>query len=254
MDRGTYVAASAGMAQMRKLEIVNNNLANINTPGFKRLILVGEEQTFDQTLAGVTAKDDPYARGDHDRMPSVTNLQSEIDFSQGPIAYTGGNLDAALRDPKDFFVISTPAGLQYSRAGNFTLTSGGELVQPDGMQVQGDGGPIAVSTGKVTINDDGSVRSNGTVVGRLQVVRFEDPAKQLIAAGGTRYALKPNTTPPQQVDPRVIGGSLEMANVSAISSMIDIIAASRGFQMYTKSAESIDTMNQAAISQIGRPR
>ena len=105
MDRGIYTSASAGLYQLRKLEVVNNNLANINTVGFKKQILTGETQSFDQTLASAVAKDDPYAKGDHDRTPGVVNSRTVTDFTVGAIKNTGNPLDVALRNPNDFFVI-----------------------------------------------------------------------------------------------------------------------------------------------------
>ena len=142
MDRGTYIAASGGFAQLLKLQIVSNNLANVSTPGFKREILRGDVQTFEQTLASQIAPNDPYARGDQERTPGVVSVHAETDFAQGPIQDTGNPLDVALRNPKDFFVVLTPNGPRYTRAGNFTLGQNGQLVTADGMPVSGDGGAI----------------------------------------------------------------------------------------------------------------
>ena len=253
MDRGIYAATSAGLFQLRKLEIVNNNLANINTPGFKREVLTGEEQTFDQTLASLTARSDPYAKGDHERTSGVTNISAFTDFTAGPIKNTENPLDVALRNANDFFAISTPSGIQYTRAGNFSLSSSGDLVTMDGMPVQGDGGNINVSGPGAEISQDGSVRVNGASVGRLTVVRIEDP-KSLLRAGDNRFSLASGAGQPPGVEPDLVPRSLEMSNVSAISSVVDLITTNKAFQMYAKSTETIDTMNQAAINQIGRPR
>lgn len=251
MERGTYVSASGGLVQLRKLDIVNNNLANVNTPGFKKAMLVGSMQTFDQTLASLVVKSDPYAKGDHDRTPGAVDLQTVTDFTPGPIKNTGNVLDVALRNAKDFFVINTPQGQRYTRAGNFTLNETGEISTADGFPVSGDGGPIAVSGSPLTIAPNGTVTVNGAAVGRLQVVRFEEPSG-LIREGGARFALGQGQAAPTPVEPEVEVGALEMSNVSAISSMIDLISASKGFEMYTKTAQAIDTMNQTAISQVGR--
>ncbi len=250
MDRATYSAASAEMAALRRVEVINNNLANSNTAGFKRGILVGQQQTFESTLAATLAKDDPFARGDHDRSPGVVSLEAKTDFSQGAIQATGNPLDVALRNPKDFFVVNGPSGPLYTRAGNFTMNVAGEIVTADGLQVSGDGGAIATTGVGVSISDDGSVRSNGQTVGRLQVVRIEDTTG-LRAAGGTRFSLQGGSTP-AQVDADLASQSLEMSNVSVISAMIDLIAANRGFEMATKATQTVDGLNQAAISQVGR--
>ena len=253
MDRGTYTAASGGLAQLRKLEVVNNNLANINTPGFKRQFLTGEVQTFEATLASMVTTQDPYARPDHERTPGVMNVESRTDFSPGAIRATGNPLDVALRHQNDFFQIITPNGLHYTRAGNFTLAESGDMVTPDGFQVQGDGGPITVGGGAVSITQDGSVMVDGNLVARLGIVRIEEPDK-LERVGSNRFALQAGAPAPTDVAPEVIPQSLEMSNVTGVSSIIDLITAQRAFQAYTRVAESIDTLNQAAINQIGRPR
>jgi flagellar basal-body rod protein FlgF len=253
MDRGTYVATTGGMLQFRKLDIVNNNLANINTPGFKRQMLVGEVQTFDQTLASLTAKDDPFAKGDHERAPGTVNVRSITDYSLGPIKNTGNDLDVALTNPKDFFVVNTPSGPQYTRAGNFTLNTEGSLVTVDGQEVSGDGGAISVQGPGAKIAQDGSVLSNGLRVGKLQVVRIENP-DNLERVGGARFTMKPGNPAPEQVEADVVTQSLEMSNVSAISSVIDLITTNKAFDMYTKSIQSIDAMNNTAIQQVGRSR
>ncbi len=252
MDRGIYASASGGLYQLRRLEIVNNNLANINTPGFKRQLLTGQEESFDETLASMTVKNDPYAQGDHERTPAVVNIQAVTDFSQGPIKSTGNSLDVALRNPKDFFAINTPAGTLYTRAGDFTLNSEGEVVTQDGMTVLGDGGSIATTGPGVSIAADGSVMSNGVSNGRLSVVRFDDPSS-LERVGANRFKLS-NGPAPTEVDPELEPQALEMANVSAVSSMVEMITTNRAFQAYTKTTETIDQMNQMAINQIGRNR
>ena len=253
MDRGTYVATSAGMFQFRKLDIVNHNLANINTPGYKRQILVGDEQTFDQTLASVTAANDPYAKPDHDRMPGVVNLREMTDYSSGPIKFTGNHLDVALKDPKDFFVINTPGGQQYTRAGNFTLNEEGNLITQDGAEVSGDGGGISAPGPGVRIAEDGSVISNNTRVGRLQIVHIENTAG-LQRIGASRFTLAKGSAAPETVQPDIVAQSLEMSNVSAISSVIDLITTNKAFEMYSRSMQSINEMNNTAITQVGRGR
>lgn len=253
MERGTYISASGGLMQFRKLEVVNNNLANINTPGYKRQVLVGSSQSFDETLAKSVAAGDPYAEKDHERTPGVVNIDVATDFSAGPIKQTGNPLDVALKSDKEFFVIDTPEGQQYTRAGNFTINDEGTLVTQDGMTVIGDGGAISINGAGASISEDGSVRAGGVAVGKLQVVQFDDPSA-LERAGGTRFSLRPGAAQPQQVDANLISTSLEMSNSSAITSMLDLISANRGFQTYTRTAESIDILNQAAINQVGRPR
>lgn len=253
MDRGTYIAASSGLANLQKLEIVNNNLANINTPGFKRQILLTDKQKFEDTMAAEFAKSDPYAKGDHDRASGVVNIRAVTDFTPGAIKTTGNPMNAALKKPNQFFVVNSPNGVQYTRAGDFTLDSEGRVVTPDGAPVVGDGGDIIADGPSIHINGSGGVVSGTQEFGKLQVVEFADTSN-LVREGNNRFSLPKGAPAPTQVDPELEAGALEMANVSAVSSMVEMIAANRGFEVYTKTAQSIDQLNQAAISQVGRSR
>lgn len=254
MDEGTYSAASGGLVQLKKLDIVSNNLANVSTAGFKKQMLANEEQKFEDTFAALVESKDPYARPDHDRYAGVVNYKEVTDFSAGPIVQTNSLLDAALKNENDFFVVQTPEGVRYTRAGNFSLSSEGKLVTADGMTVMGDGGEITAQGAGARINPDGSVQTQDGVVGRIQVMRFEDPNNSLLPVGGARYQLGQSVKQPQQVEADVLNGSLEMANVSSVGSMIDLITVSRAFELYTKTAQSIDEMNQQAISRYGSRR
>lgn len=257
MDRGTYAASSGGLLQFRKLEVQNNNLANINTVGFKRKFLTSEQQEFDSTLARNLGASDPYARPDHTRTPGAAEVSTLTDFSQGPIKETGNPFDVALRKPNDFFVVNTPEGTQYTRAGDFTLDGTGTLVTPEGYVVQGDGGAIQIQQAGASFTDDGQIfvpgvaGAPGTSIGRLQVVRFDNP-QVLQSAGGNRFTLPAGQTGPQAAEPELVPRSLEMANVSAVSGMVELIVTNRAFEAYTKASQTIDQMNQSAISQIGR--
>jgi flagellar basal body rod protein FlgG len=131
------------------------------------------------------------------------------------------------------------------------LNGNGELVTQDGFQVQGDGGAIQLNGPGASITSDGSIRVQGQTVGRLQVVRFDDP-NGLQHIEGTRFKLTSGGSQPAQVDPMVEPQALEMSNVSAITGMADLITTSRAFEAYTKAATAIDSLNTLAITQVGR--
>ncbi len=251
MDRGTYAAASGGLISLAKLHVVNNNLANANTPGFKRQYLIREQQGFEDTLTSKLNESMPFAQGDHDRTPGVVQVRTATDFSIGSIQNTGRKLDVALENPHDFFVVNTPEGRMFTRAGNFSVDGEGQLVTADGYAMQGDGGPIVLEGANSYITSGGVVMSGGNEVGRLLVTRFEDPAA-LERVGSNRYRSLPGTPAPvPQESPSIAPSSLEMSNVSAVQSVIELISATRGFELYTKTASSIDQMNEQAISRVG---
>jgi flagellar basal-body rod protein FlgF len=253
MDRGLYAVASSGLVNMQKLEVVNNNLANINTPGFKKQMVVTDEQQFERTFANEMAKDDPYAKDDHDRTPGITNIRVVTDFSQGAIKATGNPLNVALTQPNQFFAVQTPDGVQYTRAGTFSLNDQGTLVTDDGLPVLGTGGTILIEGPGAKITKGGTVVAGNQIAGELQVVEFQNP-QSLERVGANRYKANPAAGAPAPVQALLAEGSLESANISAVSSMVEMIAANRGFEMYTRTAQSIDQLNQTSISQIGRNR
>ncbi|MCI5064370.1 flagellar hook-basal body protein [bacterium] len=257
MDRGTYSAASAGMLQLRKLELVNNNLANLSTPGFKGQYLISRQAEFEDSLASAIDSTAPFARADQERTPGVKTVASATDFSIGPIERTGNPLHAALRNPNEFFVINSPEGPVYTRAGNFTLDAEGRFITQDGFPVQGDGGELIVGQGIPEISSGGIITVSGLPgginqsAGRLRVVQFDDPSG-LERIGSNRFRLPGGGDAPNPVPiPTVVPGSLEQANVSAVQAIVELISASRGFELYTKSAQSIDAMNQSAIQRLG---
>jgi flagellar basal-body rod protein FlgF len=253
MDRGIYVVASSGLTNLRKLEVVNNNLANVNTPGFKRQVIVTDELQFEDTFAKEFAKSDPYAKGDHERTPGVKNIRAVTDFTPGAIKHTGNPLNVALTGQNQFFAVQTPDGIQYTRAGTFTLNDQGTLVTDDGMPVLGGGGPVQTEGPGIRINQNGTVLSGSIVQGDIQVVEFANP-QALERVGANRFKATSAAGAPTQVEAKLAENSLEMANVSAVSSMVEMITANRGFEMYTRTAQSIDQLNQSAITQIGRSR
>lgn len=251
MDIGTYVTASDGEYLSLKIQVQNNNLANINTVGFKRQFLTSEQQEFQNTFASTLAAMDNYAAADQVQLPGVQGFQTVTDFSVGPIQNTGNPFDVALRNPKDFFIVSTPDGVRYTRAGNFTLSTNGELVTQDGYQVQGDGGAILVNGADASITSDGTIRADRINQGRLQVVRIEDPTA-LERDSNNRFKLKAGGAAPVPVEASLEPRALEMSNVSAVQGMVDMIVINRAFEAYVKASQTIDTMNQMSISQVGK--
>ncbi|MCB0328198.1 MAG: flagellar hook-basal body protein [Bdellovibrionales bacterium] len=258
MDRGSYAAASAGMLHLTKIDLVNNNLANLSTPGFKGQYLTSRQTEFGDTLASTISARSPYAEGDQERTPGVTGIGTVTDFSVGPIENTAQPLHAALRKENEFFVINGPDGPLYTRAGNFVLNESGKLSTPDGLTVSSGNGEITVNQGIPEITSGGLIQIRGLpgglsqVGGRLQVVKFDDPSI-LERVGANRFKVRGADAQQGQVvnNPSIVPKSLERANISAVQAIVELISASRGFELYAKSAQSIDTMNQTAIQRLG---
>ena len=246
MDKGLYAASSAGLLATKRLDVVANNIANVNTIGFKGERLAARQQEFGDTLASRVAGNNPVAaQRNFERTPGVIATGTTTDFSMGNIQYTGNPLDVALAQSNQFFTMNTAQGLVFTRAGNFSVNTEGTLVASDGTPVNGDGGPINVPAGPVNISPNGTILSGTRVIARLQVVQVND-LNNLERVGGSRFKLKTGDT--TAVDnPRLAAQSVEMPNIQVIEGMVDMIAASKAFEAYTKTAKTIDELNERAI-------
>lgn len=245
MDRGLYTAASGGLARTRELDIVSNNLANVNTVGFKAQRLITHQQSFNDTLASTIAERDPSAKGDFDRTPGVVSAGTVTDFSQGPIRQTDNPFDVALGEENTFFVVLTPEGEAYTRAGNFTMDGERNLVTADGLPISGSGGQITLPPGKVSIASNGAVQVDGQILDTLRVVRFDD-LQQLKRSEGARFVA--DGAQPQAVDaPNLVPGAVEMPNFNVVQAMVDMITVQRAFESYQKTVRTIDELNEEAL-------
>ncbi len=247
MDRGLYVATSGGLFAARKVDVVAHNIANVSTVGFKAERLVGRQQEFGDTLASILPKQAPRSKDDQARAPGVVHISTVTDFKQGPIEYTGNPLNVALQKENQFFVVQTPEGEAYTKAGNFTMNSEGFLVTPDGLPVVGEGGPIALNGASAKIQGNGSVLVDNSLVGKVRVVEFTD-LKGLKRSDGTRFTLAQGAPPPQVApNPEVITGSVETANIQIVEAIVDLINAQKSFEAYGKSVQSIGELNDLSL-------
>ncbi|MCG8563506.1 MAG: flagellar hook-basal body protein [Desulfobacterales bacterium] len=218
-----------GLRQERKLEGVSNNLANVDTAGYKKDVI-----SFDQKFRAELTKD----------------------YSQGDVRETGNPLDVSLASP-GFFKVETPNGIQYTRNGNFTLNSEGILVDMSGNPVLGQGGAIAIDpvndpgTGP-EINGDGEIRLNGDLIDTLDIVTFENTDK-LEKVGENLFDYTGDTT--DEIVPEAVvvkQGALENSNVQAVEEMVKMIDYHRMFETFTKSMLTFDEIDSKAINEVGK--
>jgi flagellar basal-body rod protein FlgG len=217
-------------ARLKIIDVLTNNLANANTTGFKR----------------------DFARVFQDHV-GLDTTGTNVDLSPGDLVSTGNELDVALTGP-GFFVVDTPNGQRYTRAGNFGVNSDGELVTPDGMKVLStSNSPIEIGEGKVGIGDGGTVTVDGNEVAALKVVTFDDSSK-LQKEGRSRFFWNGTAAGIRNVaDPSVKAASLERSNVNAIDEMVHLMSAYREFESVQKSMKTLMTdMNERLIQELGK--
>ena len=246
MNGSMYLAAAGALVQQLRLETLANNVANINTSGYKK-----DTAVFRVADANVRPTAPAQANAIQPLSPYAPPFATIIDFSQGAVRQTGNPLDVALSGD-GFFSIQTPEGVQYTRQGSFTLDDQGRLVSPDGYPVLGEAGEIVLDEGPIEIDTDGGIHADGNEVGRLQITAF-DNRTALKKVGNGRFApveagmagKRPELTTLQQ-------GYIETANVNPVREMTAMIEASRAFEAYQKVIQSTDEATAKSINDVGK--
>jgi flagellar basal-body rod protein FlgF len=243
MDNTIYVGLSRQMLLQHELDIAANNLANVDTAGFKlESMISGSDPT---TPAGAKVGSTVVP------LTFVTADGVTRDFSQGPLTQTGAPLDVAI-DGKGFFKISTAAGTRYTRDGRFTFDPSGKLTTQAGDPVQGDGGDITLDPkkGPVAISADGRISQSGVSVGKLSVVTFDSLAA-LSKDGGNLYRNDSNLTENTATAMTLKQGSLEGSNVQPIAQITRLIEINQAYTAVSNMISSTGSLSNSAIQRLG---
>ncbi|HKE15165.1 MAG TPA: flagellar basal-body rod protein FlgF [Kofleriaceae bacterium] len=239
MGSGIYISTAGAVAQDTALDVAATNIANASTTGYK-----AERVTFGQALANTRAKDSAFA--------AVAAVSS--DSSAGSLRRTDNPLDVALLGD-GYFGVNTPAGVRYTRAGDFRLDDQGRLVNGMGFVARGSGGnEISVPEGAttVTIDGQGQVIADGDEIGQLEVVRFAPTA--LRREGDNLYSASGPPAAPEGEPPEIVSGALEQSNVNVVRGMVDLVKVSRAYESLMRMIQGYRDMESAAARGIGRPR
>ena len=224
------------LAHEQRMNQIANNIANADTTGYKK-----ENITFWEMLFNAA-----------DSRPRVGKaLKIIVDHQQGAAEETANPLDFAIQD-KGFFKIQTPEGIRYTRNGNFTLNSQGQLSTMEGHLVMGGGGAIVLESDQVSVSQDGQISQNGQVVNQLNLVTFNDLSvlekdqQNLFKAAGDNA---------QEVivdDPKIAQGFLETANVNIVKEMTEMIDLHRAYQTQQKAIQTIDEIDAQSVTKVGK--
>jgi len=263
MDPALRTSASGMMAQQTRIEVIANNLANVNTTGFKRSRAHFEDLLY-QTVQGATAAGDQGVEalpgvqiGRGTRLAAVRRMDG-----QGAIAPTGRPLDLAV-EGDGYFQVELPNGsMAYTRDGSFSLsdqgslvTSGGYAVVP-GVNLPGEPGRIAISTTGVVSFQAEANGGEPIEIGRVELARFTNPTG--LEALGENLLSETSASGPALVGfpqdsgfGRVLSGALEASNVEIVQEMVDMIAALRAYEIGSRALQSSEEMSQIT-AQLGR--
>jgi flagellar basal-body rod protein FlgF len=264
MNKGIYTALSGAMAQSQRLDTIANNIANVNTPSFKR-----DQQVFQEYL---TAHEKAPTVLETPRIPaSIENFYDMnggdksyvdaagtfTDFSQGAVKPTGNKLDVAL-DGKGFIEVATPSGVRYTRNGSFKMDNQGRIVTKEGYPVLMEGTDpdpkkreIKLENSNVNIMASGEIYQGETRVGRLAIVNVE-PADGLTKVGSSMYKLKENFSPTVKpnTDAQIQQGYVENSNVDVVREMTDMIATNRTFEGTQRAIKAFDELQQKLVTTV----
>lgn len=244
MNKGFYLAASAMMIQERRLNSVSNNLANINTAGFRRERMgVG---TFNEVLNLRIQGLDRTIIGSSENLQTISTIEHY--FDQANVTMTNNPLDVAIIGD-GFFAVTSNGQSMLTRNGSFSIDEQGFLVTNGNQRVQGDRGDIFLGTDRIQIDDYGVITTeNGQFIDQLSLVSVEDLTLLNLQSNG----LFTSDTPVIRISGRVVQGSLEGSNVELTSELTAMMEIQRHFQSVANALRVIDRLNERAVNEIAR--
>ncbi|MFH1019414.1 MAG: flagellar basal-body rod protein FlgF [Pseudomonadota bacterium] len=219
--------------QEQRLNQVTNNLANVDTPGFKK-----ETVTFDEMLYQANRSRQRVGKG----------LRINTVHQQGVVQKTDAPLDLAISGD-GFFQVQTPAGIRYTRAGNFQRNSEGLLVTANGYPVLGEGGPVTITGNKVDVAGDGRIFVDGVQSNRLAVVSAELQA--LKKEGENLFRLEDGAAAEEAPNFQLLQGHLEKSNVNTVTEMTEMIDLYRAYEGQQKMIRAVDDLDDLAVRKVG---
>jgi len=249
MLQGLYAAATGMRAIEMRQAVAANNIANVDTPGFKR-----QETLVKGFYPVLLDRMQRPAWLDHRDGPGggVAVEQTFSDLTSGFIRRTGDPLHIALAGP-GYLAVETPEGERFTRCGKLGIDVTGDLVTPEGYKVQSmTGAPINVAGGRIEIDEDGRVLADGEAVGQLRLVEFEDP-RRLVRQGHTLYAAPEDAPRSEATDTRVVAESLEASNVQLPFEMLQMIVGLRAYAANQKVINAFDETMRRLIEQVAAP-
>lgn len=237
VDSSIYTLLSQQEAMQRQMQVIANNVANMNTTGYKN--------------RGVLFQDfieQPNPKFTHHM---VIDRGTTRDTSQGTLIKTDNPLDMAING-HGYFAVQTPEGVQYTRQGSFQMDAEGNLVTPDGYKVLSGGGSnvsIPTDAKEIAIGPDGTISTDQGTLGRLELVRFDNELALEETHGGFYQT---SETPTTDTDSFVYQGMVEGSNVKPVAEITQITEITRAYQRVTKLIDAENERIRNAIRTLGR--
>ncbi|MFC7051862.1 flagellar basal-body rod protein FlgF [Hansschlegelia quercus] len=243
MENASLVGLSRQVVLQRELDVISNNVANMNTAGFK-----AEQMSFEEFVSP-KARDNNFARRDRP-LSFVEDRATWHDFSGGVVQTTGSDTDVAI-DGEGFFVVEAAGGQRYTRNGAFQINARGELVTNEGARVMSTSGPIQLGpteTG-LSISKDGTIATSEGIRGRLKVALF-DNLQAMTKAGGSLFSTDAQPTDATTKTTRLIQGAVEKSNVRPVVEMSRLVEVTRSYSTVSAMLDKQDDIRRTAIERL----
>jgi flagellar basal-body rod protein FlgF len=240
MENAQLVSLSRQIALQRQMDVVANNMANINTTGFK-----AEDMLFKQ-YDMPTAADNDFAG--NQSVAYTEDWATVHDMTNGPLDQTGNPLDVALSG-KGFLTVSTAGGNRYTRSGALAINAAGTLVDLNGSPVLSDNGEVHFDPADtdIAILKDGTITTSQGTKGKLAIAEFADP-QELTREGNNLWS---GGTPLPNQSTEVVQGSIERSNVSGVTEMAQMIRVQRAYEQIATLMQQQDDLRTNAVQKLG---
>lgn len=242
MENALLIGLSRQVALARELDVVANNVANIETNGFKR-----RSSNFTEFLMPV-ARAENFKNGDK-KLSYVVDQGTSLHFTQGALNNTDNPLDVSIKGDA-VFTVRTPAGERYTRDGAFTISNKGELVNASGYPVITSQGTLSLTPGETNIQiaADGQISTSAGERGKLKLLSVTNP-QSLENVGNNLYTSK-LTLKPAGKEIQVQSGSVEKSNISPVLEMSRLIEINRSYQTVANMMTQTENLRKSAISKL----
>ncbi len=239
MENGLYVGLSRQLALRKNMELVANNIANVNTPGFR-----ADKILFEEYVQKTDTKN-------REELSMVLDYGQFKDTAQGTVSFTGNALDVALDGPA-YMMVETAEGTKYTRGGNLAMNNEGLLVTASGNPVLDNGqGRITIPEGArdIVITTNGEISTDQGAVGQIGMVEFDNP-QMLRPTGDGFYTIDANIEPVPAENTTMKQNMLEGSNVKAVLEMTDLIEISRQFQSNQRTLQNEHERQRSTIQKL----
>lgn len=259
MQLSLWSAATAMRAKQKQVDVIANNLANVNTQGYKKQRLVFEDLMYtNERYPGVATSQQTVAPAGLRFGAGVNPVATQSIYTQGSLKYTGGQLDLSIEGAGFFQVLLPDGTVAYTRDGSFKVDADGRLVTNNGYPLVPEV-YIPANATEITIGPDGTIsviipgQSEAQIVGQIELANFVNP-------GGLANIGRNLVLPTAASGEAIIGtagmdgfgtigqGYLEMSNVDAVEEMVELIAAQRAYEMSSKAIQTADAMLQTTAN------